>query len=124
MNNVASIDKSFSSLPCPCCLATHCADFTIYVIDTAGGDKIPRKGGPGITQSDVLVVNKTDLAEAVGSSLDIMKRDAAIMRGQGPVVFAQVKHGPGVDDIVLEVEKAFENSRKNIHNANINITTK
>eukprot|EP01041_Mallomonas_annulata_P006701 gene6702-13585_t len=87
------------------------ADFTIYVIDTAGGDKIPRKGGPGITQSDVLVVNKTDLAEAVGSSLEIMRRDAALMRGDGPVVFSQVKHGPGVEEIVTLVEKAYMASR-------------
>ena len=86
-------------------------DYTIYVIDTAGGDKIPRKGGPGITQSDLLVVNKTDLADAVGSSLDIMRRDAALMRGQGPVIFAQVKFGPGVDDIIDHVEKAFAKSR-------------
>jgi len=69
------------------------ADFTIYVIDTAGGDKVPRKGGPGITQSDVLVVNKTDLAEAVGADIEVMRRDAKLMRGQGPTVFAQVKHG-------------------------------
>lgn len=66
------------------------ADFTIYVIDTCGGDKIPRKGGPGITQSDVLVINKTDLAVHVGASLEIMRRDAQLMRGEGPVVFAQV----------------------------------
>jgi urease accessory protein len=75
------------------------ADFTIYVIDTAGGDKVPRKGGPGITQSDLLIVNKIDLADAVGASIDIMKRDAALMRGEGPTVFAHVKHGVGVDEI-------------------------
>lgn len=83
------------------------ADFTIYVIDVAGGDKIPRKGGPGITQSDILVVNKIDLADAVGASIDVMKRDAKLMRGDGPVVFAQVKHDVGVDDILALVEKSF-----------------
>lgn len=76
------------------------ADFIIYVIDVSGGDKIPRKGGPGITQSDLLVVNKTDLAEAVGADLGVMERDAGRMREGGPVVFAQVKHGEGVGAIV------------------------
>ena len=76
------------------------ADYTIYVIDVAGGDKIPRKGGPGITQSDLLVINKTDLAPAVGADLAVMERDAKRMRGDGPFLFAQVKHGPGVEKIV------------------------
>lgn len=78
------------------------ADYTIYVIDVAGGDKVPRKGGPGVTQSDVLVVNKTDLADAVGASLDVMRRDSKKMRGDGPTVFAQAKEGLGlgVDDII------------------------
>jgi urease accessory protein len=76
------------------------ADFTVYVIDVAGGDKVPRKGGPGITQSDLLVINKTDLAPAVGADLAVMARDARRMRGDGPVVFAQVKHGGGVDEII------------------------
>lgn len=84
------------------------ADYTIYVIDVAGGDKVPRKGGPGITQSDLLVINKTDLAEIVGSDLGVMKRDAALMRGKGPTVFAQVKHGPGMDDIERNIEEAFK----------------
>src|SRR3954462_4482212 len=79
------------------------ADFTVYVIDVAGGDKVPRKGGPGITQSDLLVINKTDLAHAVGADLSVMARDAAAMRGDGPVVFAQVRHGPGVDDITAHI---------------------
>jgi urease accessory protein len=79
------------------------ADYTVYVIDVAGGDKVPRKGGPGITQSDLLVINKTDLALAVGANLGIMARDAKHMRGDGPVVFAQVKHGPGVDDIIAHI---------------------
>ena len=75
------------------------ADFTVYVIDVSGGDKIPRKGGPGITQSDLLVINKTDLAPLVGADLDIMARDAARMRGDGPVVFAQVTNDVGVSEI-------------------------
>ena len=78
-------------------------DFTIYVIDVAGGDKVPRKGGPGITQSDLLVINKTDLAPHVGASLDVMARDARAMRGGGPFVFAQVVHGVGVGEIVEAV---------------------
>lgn len=85
------------------------ADLTIYVIDVAGGDKVPRKGGPGVTQSDVLVINKTDLAEAVGADLDVMDRDAKRMRGDGPTVFARVKENlgaVGVDEIVALVLRA------------------
>ena len=82
------------------------ADYTIYVIDVAGGDKVPRKGGPGITQSDLLIINKTDIAEAVGSSLDVMDRDAKNMRGDGPTIFAQVKHGVGIPDIADHILKA------------------
>jgi urease accessory protein len=79
------------------------ADFTIYVIDVSGGDKIPRKGGPGITQSDLLVINKTDLAPLVGADLGIMARDSRRMRGNGPFVFAQVTNGVGVSDIAAAV---------------------
>ena len=75
------------------------ADFTIYVIDVSGGDKIPRKGGPGITQSDLLVINKTDLAALVGADLDVMARDSRRMRGDGPFLFAQVTNGIGVHEI-------------------------
>jgi urease accessory protein len=75
------------------------ADYTIYVIDVAGGDKIPRKGGPGITQSDLLVVNKTDLAPLVGADLGVMERDARRMRGEGPIVFAQATHDVGIGEI-------------------------
>ncbi|PNS16903.1 hypothetical protein CAC42_4867 [Sphaceloma murrayae] len=75
------------------------ADFIIYVIDVSGGDKIPRKGGPGITQSDLLVVNKTDLAEIVGADLGVMERDARRMREGGPTIFAQVKNGKGTEAI-------------------------
>ena len=85
------------------------ADFTLYVIDVSGGDKVPRKGGPGVTQSDVLVINKTDLAEAVGASLEVMDRDSKRMRGDGPTVFAQAREnlGLGVDDIVNYILKAW-----------------
>ena len=83
------------------------ADYTIYVIDVAGGDKVPRKGGPGITQSDLLVINKTDLAAHVGADLDVMDRDARRMRGDGPTVFAQVTKGVGVEMIVGHVVQAW-----------------
>lgn len=84
------------------------ADLTIYVIDVAGGDKIPRKGGPGITQSDVLVINKVDLADAVGADLGVMERDAVKMRGdEGPIVMASVKHGVGVEAIVGYIMESF-----------------
>src|SRR4051794_34830918 len=76
------------------------ADLTIYVIDVAAGDKIPRKGGPGITRSDLLVINKTDLAPLVGASLEIMDRDARRMRGVRPFVFTNLKTGQGVDRII------------------------
>jgi urease accessory protein len=72
---------------------------TIYVIDVAAGDKIPRKGGPGITRSDLLVINKIDLAPQVGASLEIMDRDAKRMRGDRPFVFTNLKTGEGVDRI-------------------------
>ena len=74
----------------------------------AGGDKIPRKGGPGTTQSDLLVLNKTDLAEAVGADLDVMDRDSRRMRGDGPFVFAQVRNGVGVGEIADRVVAAWE----------------
>jgi urease accessory protein len=85
------------------------ADFTVYVIDVAGGDKVPRKGGPGVTQSDVLVINKTDLAEAVGASLEVMDRDAKRMRGAGPTVFCQARQGLGlgVDEVAALIVRAW-----------------
>jgi urease accessory protein len=82
------------------------ADITIYVIDVSAGDKIPRKGGPGITRSDLLVINKIDLAPLVGASLEVMDRDARKMRGQRPFVFTNVKSGEGVDAVVRFVETA------------------
>jgi urease accessory protein len=76
------------------------ADLTIYVIDVAGGDKIPRKGGPGITKSDLLVINKIDLAPYVGASLDVMDRDARTQRGQRPFLFSNIRQGIGVAKVV------------------------
>jgi urease accessory protein len=76
------------------------ADMTLYVIDVAAGEEIPRKGGPAITKSDLLIINKTDLAPHVGASLDVMQRDAKRMRENRPFVFARVRHGDGVADIV------------------------
>jgi len=79
------------------------ADITLYVIDTAAGEEIPRKGGPAITKSDLLIINKTDLAPHVGASLAVMDRDAARMRPGRPYVFAALKHGTGVDEIIEQI---------------------
>jgi len=75
------------------------SDLTIYVIDVAAGDKIPRKGGPGITKSDLLVINKIDLAPHVGASLDVMEKDARKMRGEKPFLFSDLKNGMGLEEI-------------------------
>ncbi|BBK40068.1 urease accessory protein UreG [Allostella vacuolata] len=82
------------------------ADITLYVIDVSAGDKIPRKGGPGITRSDLLVINKTDLAPLVGASLEVMDRDARRMRGPRPFLFSNLKAGQGVPEIVSFIEEA------------------
>ncbi len=82
------------------------ADLAIYVIDVAAGDKIPRKGGPGITRSDLLVINKIDLAPLVGASLEIMARDARRMRGDRPVIFTNLKEGKGVAEIAAFIARA------------------
>ena len=76
------------------------SDLTLYVIDVSAGDKIPRKGGPGIMKSDLLIINKTDLAPFVGASLEVMAHDAKKMRGDKPVVFSNMKTGEGLDDII------------------------
>jgi len=76
------------------------SDLTLYVIDVAAGDKIPRKGGPGITKSDLLIINKTDLAPHVGASLDVMQRDAIKMRGERPFVFTNLKTGDGLGVVI------------------------
>jgi len=80
------------------------SDLTLYVIDVAAGDKIPRKGGPGITKSDLLVINKIDLAPMVGASLEVMDRDAKKMRGSRPFVFTNLKSGQGLDAVIRFIE--------------------
>src|SRR4051794_14364573 len=82
------------------------ADLTVYVIDVSGGEKIPRKGGPGITRSDLLVINKIDLAPFVGASLEVMDRDAKLMRKAKPFVFTNVRSGEGVETVAAFIEKA------------------
>jgi urease accessory protein len=82
------------------------ADLTIYLIDVSGGEKIPRKGGPGITRSDLLVINKIDLAPHVGASLEVMERDAMRMRGERPFVFTNLRSGDGVETVARFVEQA------------------
>jgi len=82
------------------------ADLTIYVIDVSGGEKIPRKGGPGITRSDMLVINKIDLAPFVGADLDVMDRDSKLMRKDRPFVFTNVRSGIGVDVVADFIERA------------------
>lgn len=81
------------------------SDLTIYVIDVAGGEKIPRKGGPGITKADLLVINKTDLAPHVGASLEVMERDARRMRGERPFVMTNLKSGAGLDTVIGFIER-------------------
>ncbi len=90
------------------------ADYTIYVIDVSGGDKIPRKGGPGITQSDLLIINKTDLALLVGADLLVMDRDAKKMRGEGPFLFCRVKDMVGVPEIIGHIEQAWKEAVKRV----------
>jgi urease accessory protein len=82
------------------------ADITLYVIDVSAGDKIPRKGGPGITRSDLLIINKIDLAPMVGASLEVMDRDARRMRGERPFIFASLKTDLGIDPILSFIEGA------------------
>ncbi len=81
------------------------SDLTIYVIDVAGGEKIPRKGGPGITRSDLLVINKTDLAPHVGASLEVMARDARAQRGERPFVFTDLKRGDGLASVIAFIRE-------------------
>ncbi len=81
------------------------ADLTLYVIDVSAGDKIPRKGGPGITRSDLLIINKIDLAPHVGASLDVMERDARKMRGDRPFVFTTLKTGEGLAQVIGFIEQ-------------------
>lgn len=94
--------------------SSELADLSVYIVDVAGGEKVPRKGGPGITQSDLLVINKTDLAEAVGADLDVMEREATMMRTNertntvGPTILAAVRHGQGVPEIGDYIRHAYE----------------
>ena len=81
------------------------SDLTLYVIDVAAGDKIPRKGGPGIMRSDLLIINKIDLAPSVGASLEVMDRDARKMRGERPFLFTNLKTGQGLDGVISFIEK-------------------
>lgn len=81
------------------------SDLTIYVIDVSAGDKIPHKGGPGITKSDLLIINKTDLAPLVGASLDVMDRDAKKCAVNGPFVFSNLKEKTGLDEVIQFIEK-------------------
>jgi urease accessory protein len=80
-------------------------DASVYVIDVSGGDKIPRKGGPGVTRSDLLIINKTDLAPHVGASLEVMARDAKLMRSERPFVFTNLKTGDGLQDVVAWIRR-------------------
>ncbi|NYT63767.1 urease accessory protein UreG [Alcaligenaceae bacterium] len=81
------------------------SDLTLYVIDVAAGEKIPRKGGPGITKSDLLVINKTDLAPYVGASLEVMEQDTRRMRGERPFIMGSIKNGSGVDQVIEFIER-------------------
>jgi len=111
---VARLDKRFPNLDLiliesggdnlAATFSPELSDLTLYVIDVAAGDKIPRKGGPGITKSDLLIINKIDLAPMVGASLDVMDRDARKMRNQRPFVFSNLKTGQGVESIVKFIE--------------------
>ena len=86
-------------------------DYWIYVIDVAGGDKVPRKGGPGVTRSDLLVINKIDLAELVGASLDVMNHDAKQMRGELPLVFTNLKDETGLDQVIAWIDHVYASPR-------------
>lgn len=111
---VARLDKRFPNLDLiliesggdnlAATFSPELSDLTLYVIDVAAGDKIPRKGGPGITKSDLLIINKIDLAPMVGASLDVMDRDAKKMRSDRPFVFSNLKTGQGLDTIVKFIE--------------------
>jgi urease accessory protein len=116
--NLAAVDKlmtRFGNLDCviiesggdnlAATFSPELSDLTLYVIDVAAGDKIPRKGGPGITKSDLLVINKIDLAPYVGASLEVMDRDARAQRGSRPFVFSNLKSGQGLPEIVSFIER-------------------
>jgi urease accessory protein len=102
------------------------ADLTIYVIDVAGGDKVPRKGGPGITQSDLFIINKIDLAEAVGADLAVMKEDAYAMRGDAPTLFCAIKKNVGLDEVKAFIMEHYQYAmnHRGDHTINNNKATK
>ena len=93
-------------------------DASIYVVDVAGGDKVPRKGGPGVTRSELLIINKTDLAPLVGADLSVMERDAGALRGEAPTLLAAVLHGDGMDAVVEWVREAVEHRNWTPANSN------
>jgi urease accessory protein len=94
------------------CFSRELADAHIFVIDVAEGDKIPRKGGPGISQSDLLIINKIDLAPHVGADLDVMRRDSRKMRGEKPFLMISLRHGEGAEELSKWVRQQFESRRK------------
>ena len=100
---VVLIESGGDNLSATC--SPELADVTLYVIDVAAGEEIPRKGGPALTRSDILVINKTDLAPHVGASLDVMDRDATKMREGRPFVFAAIRHDTGVDDVLGHLKR-------------------
>ena len=101
--DIASVESGGDNLSAT--FSPELADLTLYVIDVAAGEKIPRKGGPGITKSDLLIINKTDLAPLVGASLEVMASDAKKMRGTRPFVFSNLKKGDGLGEIIDFIEK-------------------
>jgi urease accessory protein len=115
LNGIAELNRRFPNLDLiliesggdnlAATFSPELADLTIYVIDVSAGDKIPRKGGPGITRSDLLVINKIDLAPFVGASLEVMDRDACRMRGERPFVFTNLRTGTGVPDVAAFIER-------------------
>ncbi len=95
------------------CFSPELVDVSIYVVDVSGGDKVPRKGGPGVTRSDLLIINKTDLAPYVGADLSVMERDAKKLRGAKPVIFTDLKHERGLKDVIAWIRRdvLFETPR-------------
>ena len=87
------------------CFSPELVDVSIYVVDVSGGDKVPRKGGPGVTRSDLLVINKTDLAPHVGADLGVMDRDARKLRGDKPIVFTDLRHMRGLEQVIHWIQK-------------------
>lgn len=104
--DIAFVESGGDNLAASFC--QELVDASIYVIDVAGGDKAPRKGGSGVTRSELLIINKTDLAPLVGADLSVMQRDAGALRGEAPTLFASVLHGDGLGAVVEWVREAAE----------------